>query len=156
MRIPRIDHASTDLQPLPCVIIQVISKGQRIYRIQSKHGVLRTCSHASNLEPFAGTYSIPTSGWQNEKKITLREAARLQSPWNTFTKNRCKCKPGTCNSRRCHCKKTAIECSTHCHKGEACCNKPCKRKREVKMETPRGKYNLIFMYCITLLMDNNN
>ena len=29
-------------------------------------------------------------------------------------------------------------------------------KREVKMETPEGKYNLIFMYCITLLMDNNN
>ena len=77
VRIPRIDCASTDLQRLPCVIIQVISKGQRIYRIRSKHGVLRACFHASDLEPFAGTYSIPTSGWQNEQKITLHEAAHL-------------------------------------------------------------------------------
>ena len=99
--IPRIDRASTDLQWLPCDIIQVIRKRQRIYRIRSKHGVLHTCFHASDLEPFAGTYSIPTSGWRNDKKITLCEAARLQLPWNAFTKNQYNCKPGTCNSRRC-------------------------------------------------------
>ena len=32
------------------------------------------------------------------------------------------------DTQRCHCKKTGIECSTHCHKGEDCNNKVEKRE----------------------------
>ena len=124
VRIPRIDRTATDLQRLPCIIVEVIGKAQSMYRLRCKHGVISTCFHAGDLEPFSGTYNIPVEGWQDETRITLREAARQQSPWNSFTKNRCNCKPGTCDTRRCYCKKRGIECSTHCHKGEACNNKP--------------------------------
>ena len=146
LRIPRIDRASTDLQRLPCVVVQVIGKAQSMYRLRCKHGVLRTCFHAGDMEPFSGTYQIPVDGWEDQPKVTLREAARQQSPWNSFTKNRCNCKPGTCDTQRCHCKKTGIKCSTHCHKGEDCNNKVGKheacresKKTNLKKENSHNK-----------------
>jgi len=123
LRIPRIDRTSTDLQRLPCVVVQVTGKSQEMYRLRSKYGVLRSCFRAGDLEPFTASYGIPVKGWEDEPRITVREAARQQSPWNSFTKNRCNCKPGTCDTRRCMCKRNGIECSTHCHKGVQCNNK---------------------------------
>ena len=124
LRIPRIDRAATDLQRLPCVIVQVIGKAQAMYRLRCKYGVLSTCFHAGNLESFSGTYNISVDGWESQPRISLREAARQQAPWNSFTKNRCNCQPGACDTRKCHCKKKGIECSTHCHRGDGCKNKP--------------------------------
>ena len=130
LRIPRIDRSSTDLQRLPCVIVQVLGKAQTMYRLRCKYGVLQTCFHAGDLEQFKGTHRIPVNGWEQQARVTVREAARHASPWNSFTKNRCNCKPGTCDTRKCHCKKTGIECSTHCHKGERCENKLCDTRGE--------------------------
>ena len=39
LRIPRIDQTSTDLQHLPCVIVEVIGKAQTMYRLRCKCGV---------------------------------------------------------------------------------------------------------------------
>ena len=77
-----------------------------MYRLRCKSGVLRTCFHAGKLEPFRATYVIPVDGWEEQPQVTLQEAARLQSPWNSFTKNRCNCNAGTCNTRKCYCRKT--------------------------------------------------
>ena len=54
---------------------------------------------------------------------SLREAAKFQAPWNSFTKNRCTCKSGRCNTKRCSCVRNNIECSNHCHHGSICDNK---------------------------------
>ena len=55
LQIPRVDRASTDLQRLPCVIIEVVGKAQAMYHLCCKSGVLRTCFHAGELEPFKAT-----------------------------------------------------------------------------------------------------
>ena len=92
--------------------------------------MIQTCFHAGDLEPFEATHGIPVDGWEQLPRITLREAARLQSPWNSFMKNRCNCKQGTCDTRRCYCKKNGIECSSHCQKGQGCRNKPCEKENK--------------------------
>lgn len=149
LRIPRIDRSSTDLHRLPCVVVEVVGKSQAMYRLRCKYGVLKTCFDAGDLECFQSTYNIPIDGWKDQPKVTVREAARQQAPCNAFIKNRCNCKAGTCNTRRCHCKKSGIECSTHCHKGEKCKNKLCCTKEEQKAKAttkPEGTEILLYLY----------
>ena len=89
LRIPRIDRASTDVHRLPCVVVEVVGKVQVMYRLRSKLGVLKVCYHAGDLEGYSGTYNIPVAGWEEAQQIPLREAAKLSSPWNVFSGNRC-------------------------------------------------------------------
>ena len=69
LRIPRIDRSSTDLQRLPCIIVEVIGKAQSMYRLRCKFGILQTCFHAGDLEPFKATYDIPVEGWQGNHSL---------------------------------------------------------------------------------------
>ena len=115
LRIPRIDRTCSDMLRLPCVIVQISGEHHSLYRLRCSSGVLQRCYRADDLEPFKGDYySIPVDGWEVQPIVTLKEAASKQSPWNSFTVNKCNCKPGTCESRRCRCKKNEIECSSHC------------------------------------------
>ena len=123
LRIPRIDRTCSDMLCLPCVIVQISGEHHSLYRLRCSSGVLQRCYRADDLEPFKGDYSIPVDGWEVQPIVTLKEAASKQSPWNSFTANKCNCKPGTCESCRCRCKKNEIECSSHCHKGDHCKNK---------------------------------
>ena len=84
LRIPRIDRASTDVHRLPCVVVEVVGKAQGMYRLRSKFGVLKVCYHAGDLEGYSGTYKIPVAGWEEAQRVSLREAAKLSSPWNIF------------------------------------------------------------------------
>ena len=117
VRVPRIDRASTDPQRLPCVVVEVVGKAQAMYRLRSKFGVLKVCYHAGDLEGYSCKYDISVDGWEEAERITLREAAKLSSPWNVFTGNKCNCSSG-CDSRKCPCKKKAIDCSSFCHNGK--------------------------------------
>ena len=114
LHIPRIDRISTDLQRLPCVVVQVLGKAQEMYRLRCKYGVLRTCFRAGDLESFKGSHGIPVKEWENQPRITLREAARQQSPWNSFTKENTATASQvySCDTGRCFSKKNSIECST--------------------------------------------
>ena len=123
LRIPRIDRTATDVPRLPCVIVKVTGKMLDLYRLRCCFGVLDKCYRADELEPFAGNYNIPVNGWEKEVRISLREAARCHSPWNVFTGNKCNCSSGSCDTRRCCCKKKGVSCSSHCHKGTHCKNK---------------------------------
>ena len=111
LRIPRIDRTCSDMLRLPCVIVQISGEHHSLYRLRCSSGVHQRCYRADDLEPFKGGYSIPVDGWEVQPIVTLKEAASKQSPWNSFTVNKCNCKPGTCESRRCRCE---IECSSHC------------------------------------------
>ena len=55
------------------------------------------------------------------KKISLREAAKHQAPWNLFTANACKCTTG-CRTKQCRCLKKNLGCTSHCHAGKQCSN----------------------------------
>ena len=123
LHIPRIDRAATDVQRLPCVIVQVVGKAQTMYRLRCASGVLARCYTAGDLEPFTSGYNISVDDWEDDPRISLREAARKQAPWNAFTGNKCNCRQGAGDSKRCHCKKMGIDCSSHCHRGEDCKNK---------------------------------
>ena len=52
VRIHHIDHTSTDLQHMPCKVLEAVGKTQAVYRLCCKGGVLNTCYHSGDLEPF--------------------------------------------------------------------------------------------------------
>ncbi|KAL5515883.1 hypothetical protein EMCRGX_G001128 [Ephydatia muelleri] len=84
VRIPRIDRASSDLSRLPCVVVDIVGGDQSLYRLRCQHGVLNVCYTAGELEKFNGSVVCTEENWQNQRFISLREAARKQAPWNHF------------------------------------------------------------------------
>lgn len=88
---------------------------------RSQSGILNVCYPASELEEYTGTLSWTVQGWKQDDSISLREAARKQSPWNDLVANACKCTTG-CVTRKCRCLKQSIACSSHCHGGKHCSN----------------------------------
>ena len=91
------------------------------YIFRSEHGILSTCYPASQLEDFGGPLCCERNGWKEMKKISLREAAKHQAPWNLFTGNACKCTTG-CRTKQCQCLKKILGCTSHCHAGKQCSN----------------------------------
>ena len=89
VRILRIDRSCTDLLRLPCIVAEVVGKPQSLHRLCCKSGVIQRCYEAGNLELYRGQYDIPLDGWENEPRISLKEAAKNQAPWNSFTDNKC-------------------------------------------------------------------
>ena len=96
------------------MLIGTDGKAQQLYQLHCKNEVLRLCLPATELEAFAGTFKLKKWG---DSLITLREAAKLQAPWNAFTTNVCNCTGGC--STRCSCCKKGIDCSSRCHHGNA-------------------------------------
>ena len=151
--IPRIDRSPTDVHRLPCVIVQVVGKAQSMYRLHCTSGVLDRCYCASDLEPFTSGYNIAVDGWKDDPHLSLRKAAQKQAPWNAFTGNKCNCRLGTCDSRRCHCKKMGVDCSSHCHRGEECKNKKYEGgNQEMTLQAQEGTYIqfAVLLRCLTL------
>ena len=71
----------------------------------------------------AATYSpTQTFAVNTARIVTLREAARHHNPTTAFLLSKCNC-TGKCITSRCVCRKTGIECSTHCHGSRTCQNK---------------------------------
>ena len=141
VRIPHEDRTSTDVNRLPCVVVQVIGKSQSLYRLRCRKGTIKTCFRASELEYFEGCFSLSVTGWKKEQMISLREAAR--NIWNVFNENRCQCTT-KCDSKRCKCRRSRISCSSHCHGGKSCCNKNYEEKHEKENEV-----NFFLIYVAT-------
>lgn len=99
----------------------------------------------NELEEYTGELPFHVDGWEKEKKISLREAASLQSPWNHFIRNACKCTKG-CATKRCRCIQNGIKCSTHCHGSKPCCNQLKDQLKEDKDVVPNG---ILYMYIAT-------
>ena len=71
-----------------------------VFKFRCQHGVLNVCYNAGELEKFNGSVVCTEENWQNQRFISLREAARKQAPWNHFVSNACKCTTG-CLNRKC-------------------------------------------------------
>ena len=92
VRILRTDRRTpTDLPLLSCTIVQICGKARVQYHLRCRHGVLNRCYDAGDLEPFPLSFDIPGRDWKLANKISIHEAAKLQAPWNSFIRNRCKC-----------------------------------------------------------------
>ena len=87
----QIDRACTDPQRLSCVV-EKVGKAQPMYHLLCESGVLSCCYSASDLEPYAGSYSIPIDNWTEKPRVTLRMEAKNQAPWNVFQGNKCNCR----------------------------------------------------------------
>jgi hypothetical protein len=116
--VPKIDRFSVDRPTLPCKIIEKTENNK--YGLGSKFGTIEIYYAANELEPL-GTAAFPELNEIPSNKISVREAARLQSI-GTLSVGICNCK-GECNSNKCRCKKAGGICGSRCHSGHSCQNK---------------------------------
>lgn len=105
-----------------------------------KYGVLSVCYPAGELECYTGPVEFSMDGWEEEQRLSLREAARKQAPWNAFVSNACKCTTG-CGTRRCRCVKQGISCSSHCHGARSCSNKNASPHNTKAKDKPISRKN---------------
>jgi hypothetical protein len=113
LKIPVEDRCSTDNKRIFCRVVEV-KHGNR-YGLQCQYGILQGLYHTKNMDRLAATipHQIPTFMKGSHRRLSLREAARLQSPAELI-QVRCGCK-GNCNTIRCKCFKAKVECTLHCH-----------------------------------------
>ena len=116
--VPKIDRFSVDRPTLPCKIIKKTKNDK--YELGTKFGIIEICYAASELEPL-GTAAFPELDNIPSNKISIREAARLQSV-GPVSGGICNYK-NECNNNRCRCKKAGGNCSSRCHSGRSCQNK---------------------------------
>ena len=116
--VPKIDRFGTDRPTLPCKIMERTENDK--YSLGSKYGIIEIFYTAGELEPL-GTANFPELNDIPSNKISIREAARLQSV-GSVSGGICNCK-GECNSNKCCCKKADDSCSSRCHSGRSCSNK---------------------------------
>ena len=121
IRIPRRDRASTDLRCIPCVVVAISGLNRHLYRLCTKHGVLKDCLSESELEHFSGKVDVGMGGWESDAHLSLRELAIRHNPKNAYYGNSCSCKSG-CRSSWCSCKQVNKVCTKRYHSGLPCSN----------------------------------
>ena len=62
-----------------------------IFTLRCEHGVLVTCFGKGDLEMYSRTVALSVEGWENERVLSLHEAARPTNPLNEFHDGTCKC-----------------------------------------------------------------
>ena len=86
------------------------------------HGVLRICFGEGDLEMYSSVVALSVEGWENERVLSLHEAAKLSNPLNEFHSDICKC-CAQCRTNQCpNCRKKGTPCSSRCHGGRKCSN----------------------------------
>jgi len=118
VKIPRIDHGGVDFPRLPGIVCKISDHGEKFYQILTESGILNDNYRASDLEPFSGLVNVELEDIDTYKKISLKEAAQLQSAKTGSlinVKAVCNCQ-GICKSDgRCKCWKAGQPCTSHCH-----------------------------------------
>ena len=104
-RVPRIDRTLTS-KHLPCIVVEIVEKVHTLYHFS-----------VGDFELFTSSFGFRIDDWKRIPNRSLKEAAKLRSLWNSFSKSRCNCKTGKCSKKRCSYERSKIECSTHCHHG---------------------------------------
>ena len=77
VRIPRIDQANTDIQRLPCIIVEIVGQACTMCCLCCKVGVLNTCYGAGDLELFTGSFELATEGWRTMPVISLKKSSKV-------------------------------------------------------------------------------
>ena len=113
LKIPVEDRCTTDNKRIFCRVVKV-KHGNR-YALQCQYGILQGFYRTKNMDRLCATipHQIPAYEKGSHRELTLREAARLQSP-AALIQVRCGCK-GNCATIRCSCFKAKVDCTLHCH-----------------------------------------
>ena len=104
-------HCHLLLTRIPCVVVERRGSKFFLYRLRyvnvsfccifvsttyishrCAHSILKVCYGEGDLEPFQGGVNLTAEGWENDKVISLREAAILSNPLNEFQSSMCNCK----------------------------------------------------------------
>jgi len=118
VNIPKIDRFAIDRPNLPCKILEKTREDR--YKLGCKFGVISVCYSSSELEAL-GAITYPELNEIPSDEISIREAARLQSV-GMMSGSICSCK-GSCDNKRCRCRKVNAKCTSRCHSGRPCLNK---------------------------------
>ena len=116
MKVPPTDRCKCDVSRVPPVVILKRGQIQPKYKLACRFGTIESIFTASSLI----SYPVPIDILDEDKTVSLREAARLHSVLKKDI-SKCNCKTG-CKTSRCHCKKISIKCSSQYHKGLKCKN----------------------------------
>ena len=116
VRVPKIDRSSTDQPRLVAKVVKTRGTVDKWYQLQCKFGILDGWYRTGELMPYGGICSI---SFDNDTKVTLREAARKENP-NMIQRKKCMCQ-GPC-SKNCYCVKNSMMCTSHCHPSKTCRN----------------------------------
>jgi len=135
-KIPVKDRCSTDNKRMFCRVVEV-KHGNR-YSLQCQYGILEGFYRTKNMDRLAATIShqIPPFMKGSHRRLSLRKAARLQSPAELISVH-CGCK-GNCSTIRCKCFKAKVECTLHCH-GQ---NDVVQCRNNGDLAAPSGTFNL--------------
>ena len=100
---------------------KMVGKKRNTYQLQTKYGILARWYHTRDLAPVAPALAKHLDIPNIQREVTLRQAA-IHTTSATFTRISCRCR-GSCDNRRCSCKKHSVGCSIHCHQGTRDCGK---------------------------------
>ena len=122
--LPTADRTHTDKNIMPCKVLEVINKDNRIihYRVFTEHGILVPKFTSQDLVDLRSIFfpTLSEKDPHNLQQITLVKASRKASKWTTKGRTVCGC-IGSCISNRCNCKKNGLTCSTKCHQTSKTC-----------------------------------
>ncbi|GET02261.1 KRAB-A domain-containing protein 2-like [Rhizophagus clarus] len=99
-----------DRPTLPCKVLEITKNNQ--YVLGSKFGIINMHYSPGEIE-LLGTIDFPELNNLSSNKISVREAAHLQST-GLVTEAICNCK-SNCNNNKCHCKKVGQNCESRCY-----------------------------------------
>lgn len=120
--IPKIDRNSTDRIFLFCKIINIL--GNDMFQLSCQFGIIEICYSSAELEPLENQDIPELSGALPTNRISLREAARMQSVFNEDNSSVCICNCNKgCKNKVCPCKKKSSNCTSRCHSGRSCFNR---------------------------------
>lgn len=120
-----VDTTRADGKNLTLIVVDKVyqkGSGLTMYRLASKAGVLSRLYHPSYITTIAvdpkilGLQSV-LDKWKGLPQMTECKTARAVSLVGVQGKHLgCKCKRGTCRTKRCSCFQNGMKCNSSCHR----------------------------------------
>ncbi|CAF3750245.1 unnamed protein product [Rotaria sp. Silwood1] len=120
LKIAEVDRSNTAPSILPCKIIEVIRKEESLntlYKLVTVDGIITDLFSSTDLIDLSETISAELRQLDHSTvpNITFIQACQIFTQFKAI--NSCKCM-GSCDTKRCPCKRQSIKCCSKCHRGK--------------------------------------
>ena len=121
LKIADVDRSNTAPSILPCKIVRIIQKdgaSDTMYKVTSLNGVITDAFSSSDFVDLSNTLSaeLRQLNATNLPSISFIQACQMFTHYKSV--QACKC-TGSCDTKRCPCKKRSIKCCSKCHRGKS-------------------------------------